>query len=362
MLTVSAQLQQYPISDLRTWYKEKTLILNPNFQRRDNWTPSARSYLIDTILRGLPVPNIYIRMETNTRTLSSYRDVVDGQQRLRSIFGFIDGSFALGRNAKEYRGQKYEDLDDDNQNQFLAYQLGVVQLFNASDDVVLDIFQRLNAYGLSVNYQESRHGKYQGGKFKGEFRQTVIEASERWVSLWDKYKVVTVRSRVRMGDHELMAQMYGILLEGVVDGGQRWITKLYDTYDPGVPEEVTDKLDQTVSYILENFPDPMSTRISAAPHFLMLFAATAHALFGIPRGDMGDPYPTMPEKNASVLSDLTTANANLMTLSDVIEFEEDQAPDRFRTFKSAATSSTQRIRSRATRFSVIYQALSPTEI
>jgi len=54
-------LEQYPISDFAEWNQKKTLILNPHFQRRNIWTPAARSYLIDTILRRMPVPKIYLR-------------------------------------------------------------------------------------------------------------------------------------------------------------------------------------------------------------------------------------------------------------------------------------------------------------
>src|SRR4051812_21042272 len=51
----------YTVSDFVTWYKEGSLILNPDFQRRSVWKPGAKSFLIDTIMRGLPIPIILIR-------------------------------------------------------------------------------------------------------------------------------------------------------------------------------------------------------------------------------------------------------------------------------------------------------------
>ena len=181
MVRISSSFLQYPVSDLFRWYKEKSLVLNPEFQRRDTWTPTARSYLIDSLLRGMPIPNVYIRMQTDPETKTSYREVVDGQQRLRTIFGFIDGAFSLTSNAQEFNGLKYENLDSEDQRSLLGYQVGTVQLFDAPDDVVLDVFQRLNAYGLTLNSQELRHGKFLGGKYKGAFRTAVIDASERLV-------------------------------------------------------------------------------------------------------------------------------------------------------------------------------------
>ena len=173
-------LQSYPISDLVQWMKEKTLVLNPEFQRRSIWPEPAKSYFIDTLLEGLPIPNIYMRSVTNPTEMRTYREVVDGQQRLRTIWDFIENRVRLGSNANTFEGMKYEDLDECDQRRLLAYQIGVVQLFEARDDKVLDIFNRLNAYGLSLNSQELRHGRYQGGKYKGVFRRAVIEASKRW--------------------------------------------------------------------------------------------------------------------------------------------------------------------------------------
>ena len=260
-------LQSYPISDLVQWMKEKTLVLNPEFQRRSIWPEPAKSYFINTLLEGLPIPNIYMRSVTDPKVMRTYREVVDGQQRLRTIWDFVANRIQLGSNANAFEGIRYEDLNECEQKRFLAYQIGVVQLFGATDDKVLDIFNRLNAYGLSLNSQELRHGKYQGGKYMGTFRRAVIEASKRWSVLWDRYKVISVRARVRMMDDELMAQMLGVILEGVQDGGQPTINRLYTKYDEGLPDDSISKLDETVEYIVGNLPEVLSSRLVNAPHF-----------------------------------------------------------------------------------------------
>ena len=53
-------LQSYLISDLLQWIRDKTLVLNPEFQRRSIWPEPAKSYFIDTLLQGLPIPNVYM--------------------------------------------------------------------------------------------------------------------------------------------------------------------------------------------------------------------------------------------------------------------------------------------------------------
>ena len=293
--------------------------------------------------------------------MRTYRELVDGQQRLRTIRDFVDNRIRLGSNANTFDGMKYEDLDECDQRNLLAYQIGVVQLFDATDDRVLDVFNRLNAYGLSLNSQELRHGRYQGGKHKGVFRRAVIEASKRWGVLWDRYKVVSVRARVRMADDELMAQMLGVILEGVQDGGQPTINRLYKNYDEGLPDDSIAKLDETVEYIVGNLSEVLNSRIRSAPHFLMLFAAVAHARVSIPNGNMGGDSP-LPDRDGKALSDLSMAVQNLETLAEVLEAPENEIPPRFVQFKLVSSKSTQRIRSRGIRFLKLYEALLPNPI
>ncbi len=347
--------EQYTVSDIITWLDEKTLVLNANFQRRSVWTPIAKTYFIDTILRDLPTHKIYVRTMTDVKTRRSYREVVDGQQRLRTIHEFANNEFALGRRAGEFEGKRYEYLDEEDQQRFLSYGISVEQLFNANDEKVLDIFHRLNAYGLALNPQELRHGKYQGA-----FRWAVIEASSRWSILWENYRVVGLRARVRMADDELMAQMFGVILEGVVDGGQPAIERLYKDYDGGLPTGAVEKLDETLDYIVENLSEVMEGPLSRAVHFLMLVAAVAHAQVGIPKGSI--PAEEMSKRDPRALSDISAARSNLGVLADVLELGEEEVPERFVAFRIASAGTTQRIRSRKVRFPLLYQALLPDPI
>lgn len=352
-------LEQYPVADLMTWLDEKTLVLNAEFQRRAIWPPTAKTYLIDTILRDKPVPNIYMRTDIDSKTRRAFREVVDGQQRLRTIYEFVNGDWELGSRAEEFRGNRFVDFDEDVQQAFLSYRIGVVQLFNASNADVLDVFKRLNSFSYTLNPQELRHGKYQG-----EFREVVRQASSNWSSgLWDRYNVVTLRARVRMGDDELMAQMFGVILEGVIDGGQPSIERLYRNYDRDIPKRTVGAVDTVITYITENYTEVLDTTgLVRGPHFLMLFAAVAHALMGIPEGDLGSD---MPPKDSRELTDLQMAKSNLGILGEVLEAGEEIVQDRlprFAAFKMASGGSTQRIRSRRIRFPLLYRALLPLPI
>lgn len=353
---------EYPISDLYDWIRGGSLILRPEFQRGDTWQVSAQSFFIDTLLRGLPIPPIYIRLMTDKETKASYRELVDGQQRMSTIVKFIDGQLVLDRRSKEYAGKTYDTLDEEDQARFLKYQVMVQQLYDADDDTVLDIFHRINAYGISLNRQELRHGKFQGGRYQGAFRWAVIRSAERWEILWSKYRVVTVRNRVRLLHHELVAQLLGVLLDGVTDGGQPKIDKLYERYDSGLPQGCEEQFDQVCEVITSQLPDVLDTKLGSGPHFLMLFAAVAHALVGIPAGDMKGEYPSPPERDPEALSDPAVAVQNLLLLADVFDMSADEVPDRLKSFKVSIAGTTQRIRSRSVRFLTLYKALLPEPV
>ena len=354
---VNSALEQFTVADLFEWYQNKQLVVNPVFQRRSVWTANAKVFLIDTILRRLPIPKIYIRQQVDLESKRSYREVVDGQQRLRAIFEFATDRLVLSSRAAELSGQRYSTLDPELQEAFLTYPLAVELLINATDDDVLEVFSRLNSYTLPLNGQEERHAKFQG-----EFKWTVHEYARRWSILWDHFGVVSTRSRVRMADDEVMAQMFGIIIVGVTDGGQRNINRLYSKLEAKFESRrtVMRRIDYTIDYMIENFDDILeSTSLRNAPHFLMWFAAMAHALQGIPPGDIGED---MPKKRKRVLTDIATARSNLLTLADILDMTEADSVSlgsKFREYWASSRRSTQRINSRKSRFAINYEALQP---
>src|SRR3990167_11509119 len=81
----------YSVSDFIAWQKDGILVLNPDFQRRAVWSSGAKSYLIDTVIRGFPMPIIFLReQKTDLKALKTTKEVVDGQQRIRTLLSYID--------------------------------------------------------------------------------------------------------------------------------------------------------------------------------------------------------------------------------------------------------------------------------
>jgi hypothetical protein len=347
---MSSILEQYRIADFLEWHHEKRLELSPDFQRGKVWTPPARTFLIDTILRKLPVPKVYLRTKVNVSTKKTIREVVDGQQRLRAILDFAEDKFVLTKRASEFAGKKYSNLNPEEQEAFLSYPIAVDQLVNASIDDVLEVFARLNSYTVSLNGPEKRHAKFQG-----EFKWQVRSASRKWAWFWEKYKVLTVRERVRMQDDSLTAEMMGILLQGVTDGGQPKIDAIYKKYDSEFDSCCIAKFDKVLQFISSNLAEYLvETPLMRPAHFLMLFGAAASCLVGIPKGEL-----TEEEAAQGILNkDHGLTRENLLLLGSIIDSDEEPAKP-YAEFWRTSKSSTQRIASRRVRFPVFVKAFGP---
>ena len=110
------------ISALYKDIKRENLILQPDFQRRFVWNNKHKEKFIDTILKGFPVPEIYVAQRgIDIETIESEEVVVDGQQRLHTIVEYIDepdDSQVFGSIVK-----KYKKLSKDEKEEFLNYTL-----------------------------------------------------------------------------------------------------------------------------------------------------------------------------------------------------------------------------------------------
>lgn len=137
---------------------QKRIDTNPDFQRPPVWSRSQKQLLIDTILRGYDIPKLYWR---KTGSGPDRYDVVDGQQRLRAIFEYQSGGFALPKDNdpiddEKVAKKKYADLPDDLRLRFDTYSLDVIVLTDTDEDEVREMFLRLQN-GTTLKAQEKRN-------------------------------------------------------------------------------------------------------------------------------------------------------------------------------------------------------------
>ena len=181
------------ISELYKWYKEGCLELKPPFQRKPVWSEKNRSYLIDTILNGYPVPEIYLQVVTDSSGNTKYF-VVDGQQRVRAILEFLEGEYEIMESeSPTFGGKEFKDLSDGSKKDFWDYPLVTRELKTSREDEVRIVFKRLNRYVVPLNKQELRNAT-----FRGEFIELIKGLAND--DYWADNKIVTAADIRRMRD------------------------------------------------------------------------------------------------------------------------------------------------------------------
>src|SRR5260370_41190056 len=110
------QLRPYTVNDFQEWDQRDALILQPKFQRRLVWLEKPKSYLLDSIARGFPIPPIYIRAILDPNRKKTGREVVDGQQRMQTILDFLEDRLGILRaHHEDLGGAKVAALAEDSQ-------------------------------------------------------------------------------------------------------------------------------------------------------------------------------------------------------------------------------------------------------
>jgi Protein of unknown function DUF262 len=147
------------VRDLLELRKAKMLVANPEYQRGEVWTLAQKKRLIDSVLRGYPIPLIYlhhIKREVAGAKREDF-EIIDGQQRINSLSDFKDGAYKLFdpvKDAEEARfpsfiqalpcpwgGKTFDDLEPDLQKSFLSTKLAVVMIATDVENEVLPDFQ-----------------------------------------------------------------------------------------------------------------------------------------------------------------------------------------------------------------------------
>lgn len=284
----------YSINDFLEWQERGQLEISPKFQRRSVWSPQAKSYLIDTILRDKPLPKIFIRATTDPKTKKTIREIVDGQQRIRTILSFMQDGFRISKvHNEEFGGMQYSDLPESVQGEFLKYELSVDLLLGVQDRDILDVFARLNTYSVSLNRQELLNARY-----FGYFKQLVYKISSDFYAFWMENRIFTDTRIMRMGEAELVTDLVIAALDGIQS--KRSASKYYARYDEVFDnrKEIEAKVISTLDLIGNLLGDTLSTSsFRTTPNFYGLFVALYHMNYGIPGLDL--PRKPITEKDFS---------------------------------------------------------------
>ena len=148
------------LSEFKRWYDEGDLVLDPEWQRNYVWNKKQASKLIESFLLSIPVPVVYL-----SRTQDQRYEVIDGLQRLKTIFDFLSGEFALtGLDImKDLNGKRFGRLDRSLQRSLRNSTLRSFELSSETDpDIHFLVFERLNTGGTKLNEMEIRNCIFRG--------------------------------------------------------------------------------------------------------------------------------------------------------------------------------------------------------
>lgn len=317
----------FTVANFLSWARNGELALSPSFQRRPVWPKKAKSYLIDTLSRGLPIPIVFLREITDIDTLKTIREVVDGQQRLRTLISFIDptalkdfkesaDSFQVARSHNsELANKTFAELPDRIKKNLLAYQIPVHVLPpDTPDSQVLDIFRRMNATGTKLNNQELRNAE-----FFGQFIQSVYASAHGNLQRWRRWGIFSEQQIARMDEAEFVSELYILILNGISEQSKPVITRAYKDYDVNFNERdlVEERFSHTMSAIEDIFGDRIrATRLSNRGIFYAYFAAIYTVYYGL-RSPL-DEAPR-PDVRAKIERGSVAAAAALRTNADLPE-------------------------------------------
>lgn len=264
----------YSINDFLEWHERKQLILSPKFQRRSVWKDVAKSFLMDSILRDKPLPKLFIRQITDIKNRTTTREVVDGQQRLRTIIDFVNDGFKIKKVHNSEHGEKYfSQLDEAAQSQILTYKFAVDILLGVEDSEIMDVFARLNTYTTRLNTQELINSE-----FYGYFKQLVYGVSHRYNKFWVDNKIFTEYQTMRMQEVELTADIFVAFIDGIQS--RKIVRNYYKKYDDSFDDmrELEKRFDFIITLIEQIFDGKLKESNFRKP---ALFYSLSLALFNL---------------------------------------------------------------------------------
>ncbi|MFC8571310.1 DUF262 domain-containing protein [Streptomyces sp. NPDC057245] len=235
------EIESKTVAEFRSLDKSGELILQPEYQRKAVWPERAKVSLMETILLGYPIPEIYLSYETSPDG-EQIASVVDGQQRLTSLLDFLKNKFPLDGLEDETLGEKFEgkffkELPDDVRQEFFQYRFPIRRLSNLADEFVRAVFARVNRVNMVLTEQELRNAL-----LPGPFNDFLKDCAAHQISTVSG--VFSGERRKRGGDLEFYAEVFGTCIFGLSNKK----TELNERYDK-ISADFEEYRDRSVEFL-----------------------------------------------------------------------------------------------------------------
>ncbi len=230
------------VRELINLVKEEKIIPRPEFQRRLVWTQKDKDRFLDTVLKGLPFPEIYLADgEVDLESGEGSQLLVDGLQRISTLIQYFEGSSEL----RVQTVPPYNALSNDEKRDYLQYEVAVRDLGTVTRDMIVDVFQRINATKYSLNDIEINNAVYDGA-----LKHYAAEVGEG-----EFFKINAVFNSTdykRMGDLRFALSVVGTYITGYFNRDDAF-EDLLNRYNDDFPVkgEIDQRLGRVLAFIEE---------------------------------------------------------------------------------------------------------------
>lgn len=254
-------------------YREGNLLVNRRYQRKLVWSVDEKEYLIDSILRGFPIPLILLAERPDVHGRGKF-EIIDGIQRFNAVFTFIENAFAVdGKMFDINQFARAKQAADDGLFQpivgqpllspeecanVLDYQLAITVYPATDETAITEVFGRINSSGRQLSYQEQRQAgvvsefarliRILASELRGDVSKDVLLLSDMpeisvdsaksphgygitaEQTLWCRQGILSVRQLRESEDEQFVADLTASILMGEpIPASKEFLDDLYDS-------------------------------------------------------------------------------------------------------------------------------------
>ncbi len=325
---------------------DMNIVVNRQYQRSNKvWPVAARSFLIDSILHGFPVPKLSLYQKTDLKTRRTIKEIVDGQQRSQAILDFYNDQLRITTKG-DFNGLTYSRLEPEQQQEFIDYVVSVDVFVDATEADIRELFRRVNSYNVPLNHQEKRHSSYQG-----PFKWFIYEESNRYSQLLKDIGTFSESQIARMDDAKFLADFFVALEKGIISASESKIDGVYKKYDQNFQEEgdYAARLETGFNEIID-LRDVLNGELTKKYQLYVLLLAICHKNNPIPS------LNTVVRSDGRGIRDRATTRFNLSALSEALSEGESDEP-LFSDFIRNSVKTTDRQTQRKRRFEILFELI-----
>jgi hypothetical protein len=273
---IESDFGERTVNELMLMFRNGQINLEPGFQRKSVWSEQDRKRLVQSIVSNYPVPCIFLyKREYKGRLIY---DVIDGKQRLETIFRFVrlgrfkhksfDVKLDLGDGLNTYDWRDICRYHHDNRSALLGYKISTVEVTGDLAQII-DLFCRINSTGKRLSSGEKRHARFYDSPFLAEAQHLVEK--HKWYFL--DYGILSQAQLDRMKGTELVSEILMSLHKGGIINKKTSLDRAIgnESINGNTLGKLSREFTSTLNCIKKMLPNIHQTRFANTVDFYTLF-------------------------------------------------------------------------------------------